>query len=137
MHEYCGKKFNCGLPSYEYKAPFDASAMVRFHKRLTSEKLAAINEEIIKNAETKKKQQEPDDHDKTNPPSAPPNKVTLIVDATCAPSQIKYSRDVELRNEAHEKLERMRLWTRKPNNGISVSVSKWNGPSAWQNENSV
>ncbi|WP_143122590.1 transposase [Sporomusa acidovorans] len=50
-------QFFCGLPGYEYKAPFDASAMVRFRKRLTPEKLAAINEEIIKRTETARKQQ--------------------------------------------------------------------------------
>ncbi len=32
------------------------------------------------------------------------NKGILIVDVTCAPPQIKYPRDVELLNEAREKL---------------------------------
>lgn len=35
------------------------------------------------------------------------NQGTLIVDATCAPSQIKYPRDMELLNEGREKLKKI------------------------------
>lgn len=45
-----------------------------------------------------------DDEDKSNPPS---NKGTMIVDATCAPSQIKYLQDTELLNEAREITEKV------------------------------
>ena len=38
-------QYFCGLQVYEYKAPFDPSTMVRFRKRLTPEKLEAINEQ--------------------------------------------------------------------------------------------
>ena len=99
-------QYFCGLPGYEYKAPFDSSAMVRFRKRLTPERLEAINEQIICNMEAKRKAEE--DRDDDDKPLPPYNKGTLIVDATCAPSQIKYPRDVELLNEAREKLEKNR-----------------------------
>ena len=98
-------QYFCGLPGYEYKAPFDPSAMVRFRKRLTPEKLEAINEQIIRKMEAKRKAEE--DHKDDDKPQPPSNKGTLIVDATCAPSQIKYPRDVELLNEAREKLEKI------------------------------
>lgn len=98
-------QYFCGLPGYEYKAPFDPSAMVRFRKRLTPEKLEAINEQIIRKMEAKRKAEE--DHKDDDKPQPPSNKGTLIVDATCAPLQIKYPRDVELLNEAREKLEKI------------------------------
>ena len=96
-------QFFCGLPGYKYERPFDASVMVRFRKRLSADKLAQINEHIIRKAEASKK--EKDDDDRKNQP--PKNHGTMIVDATCAPSQIKYPRDTELLNEAREKLEQM------------------------------
>jgi hypothetical protein len=37
-------QYFCGLLGYEYKAPFDSSAIVRFRKRLKPERLEAINE---------------------------------------------------------------------------------------------
>lgn len=46
---------------------------------------------------------ENNDDDKRNQPSK--NRGTMIVDTTCAPSQIKYPRDAELLNEAREKLD--------------------------------
>ena len=58
--------------------------MVYFRKRLTPEILGKINEMIIRNSETEEKS---DNDDESNPPS---NSGTMIVDATCAPSQIKY-----------------------------------------------
>jgi transposase, IS5 family len=32
-------QFFCGLPSYKYERPFDASVMVRFRKRLSADTL--------------------------------------------------------------------------------------------------
>lgn len=43
------------------------------------------------------------------------NAGTLILDATCAPQQIKYPQDFELLNEAREKLEDMICWISKEN----------------------
>lgn len=96
-------QFFCGLSGYKYERPFDASVMVRFRKRLSADKLTEINECIIRKAEASRK--ENDDDDKRNQP--PKNRGTVIVDATCAPSQIKYPRDTELLNEAREKLEQI------------------------------
>ena len=81
-------QFFCGYTEYnDEKPPFDPSLMVYFRKRLTPEILGEINEMIIRNSESKENS---DNEDKSNPPS---NKGTMIVDATCAPSQIKYPQD--------------------------------------------
>ena len=58
-------------------------------------------------AKRKAEEDHKDDDKDDDKPQTPSNKGTLIVDATCALSQIKYPRDVELLNEAREKLEKI------------------------------
>ena len=95
-------QFFCGYSEYnDEKLPFDPSLMVYFRKRLTPEILGEINEMIIQKAEAEEKS---DEDDNTTPPS---NSGTMIVDATCAPSQIKYPQDTELLNEAREITEKV------------------------------
>ena len=96
-------QFFCGYSSYDDKnPPFDSSLMVYFRKRLTPEILGEINEIVIQNASKQEsdKQEGRDDDDDTEPPKS--NRGTTIVDATCAPSQIKFPQDTELLNEARE-----------------------------------
>ena len=96
-------QFFCGYSEYnDEKLPFDPSLMVYFRKRLTPEILGEINEMIIQKAETEERSDDEDDN--TTPPS---NSGTMIVDATCAPSQIKYPQDTELLNEAREITEKV------------------------------
>ena len=101
-------QFFCGFTEYIDARPFDSSLMVYFRKRLTPEILGEINELIIQKAQEKKEVDCHDDdqnhHDKPEPPQ---NSGTLIVDATCAPSQIKYPQDTELLNEARGNTEEM------------------------------
>lgn len=96
-------QFFCGMGGYEDKAPFDSSLMVHFRKRLTPEILSKINEMVIAKSQEKPSSKK-DDDDQENPPK---NSGTIIVDATCAPSSIKYPQDTELLNEAREKLEKI------------------------------
>jgi len=96
-------QFFCGLSEYKDVPPFDPSLMVYFRKRLTPEILGEINELIIRKALEKPET----DNDNDNKPSPPHNKGTLIVDATCAPSQIKYPQDTVILNEARENTERI------------------------------
>lgn len=123
-------QYFCGLSEYKDEPPFEASTMVYFRKRLTSSILGEINELIIDKAnhkdesvESKEKGDETtdvtdsvaadkesnDDHhdDDSNHPKPPDNKGTLIVDATCAPSDIRYPQDTALLNEGREKLENL------------------------------
>ncbi|MGB4023578.1 MAG: IS5 family transposase [Acutalibacteraceae bacterium] len=96
-------QYFCGLPEYKDKLPFDPSLMVYFRKRLTPEILGEINELIIAKAEGKDESADDDDSDE----SEPPNSGSLIVDATCAPQDIRYPQDTSLLNEARENLEQM------------------------------
>lgn len=92
-------QYFCGYPEYnDEKLPFDPSLMVYFRKRLTPEILGEINELIIQKAQG---------NNKGDDETPPPNNGTLIVDATCAPSQIKYPQDTELLNKARENVEAM------------------------------
>ena len=105
-------QFFCGYSEYnDEKPPFDPSLMVYFRKRLTPEILGEINEMIIRNSES---EENSDDEDKSNPPS---NKGTMIVDATCAPSQIKFPQDTELLNAAREITEKVIDELHIPGNG--------------------
>ena len=105
-----------GLPGYEYKAPFVPSLLVEFRKRLDEDVLAEINEMIAAynssddssddnsngsgnsadNTNTENDDQSASDHE---------NEGTLILDATCAPQNIAFPQDINLLNEAREKLE--------------------------------
>lgn len=93
-------QYFCGYKKYDdSKPPFDASLMVYFRKRLTPEILGEINEMILQEQESNKPKNDDDSDDS--------NSGTLIVDATCAPSKIKYPQDTALLNQAREITEKM------------------------------
>lgn len=98
-------QYFCGYAGYDdSKLPFDPSLMVYFRKRLTPEVLGEINEMILRDAarsEEKKDDNDDDDDDGSG------NSGTLTIDATCAPSNIRYPQDVSLLNEARENAEKL------------------------------
>ena len=95
-------QYFCGYPGYDdEKLPFDPSLMVYFRKRLTPEVLGEINEMIIRDAKARGSKKDDDNDDQGG------NSGTLIVDATCAPSNIRYPQDVSLLNEARENAEKL------------------------------
>ncbi len=104
-------QYFCGYAGYDdERLPFDPSLMVYFRKRLTPEVLGEINEMIIRDAKARQQeadtQQKDDDNDDgANPPTGGGNSGTLIVDATCAPSDIRFPQDVSLLDEARENAE--------------------------------
>ena len=94
-----------GYEVYKDEKPFDASLMVHFRKRLGPKILAEVNELVIEKMRKQEEDQTPND-----PPSgdsSPENKGQLIVDATCAPQDMRYPNDVGLLNEAREKTDRI------------------------------
>jgi IS5 family transposase len=106
IQEHPYLQYFCGYEAYDdSKPPFDASLMVYFRKRLTPEVLGEINEMILTKAKVQAKPADRSDND--DKPEPPANSGTLIMDATCAPSQIKYPQDTALLNEARENTEAM------------------------------
>ena len=94
-----------GLPGFTNKAPFVPSLLVEFRKRLDEDTLNEINEMIIA-------YNTPDDPGPGDGGKEPEETVaesenggTIILDATCAPQNIRYPQDVSLLNEARENLE--------------------------------
>ncbi len=118
-------QFFIGLERYQdHKPPFDPSLMVHFRKRLDQETMMAINEMICqqekkhveadseKEAEKPKDPQDPDDppvsggsQSDKNEAIRPTHKGKLLLDATCAPADVRYPTDLSLLNEAREKTE--------------------------------
>ncbi|PLR75765.1 IS5/IS1182 family transposase [Bacillus sp. V3-13] len=105
-----------GLPAFQEKAPFHHSLMTHFRKRLGVNVINEVNEWIVMEEQNGSR----DDDDQEDPPSGEdsaegggePNvsektthKGKLLLDATCAPADIAYPTDLELLNEAREKLE--------------------------------
>jgi transposase, IS5 family len=112
-----------GISEYSDKAPFEASMMVHFRKRLNLEIVGRINERIVKppkesgqreieekqdkKEEQKKKEEklEEKDVEKEQKETEPANQGKLLLDATVAPSDIRYPTDIKLLNEAREQTE--------------------------------
>ena len=105
-----------GLPRFQNKAPFQPTLLVEFRKRLTPEIMEKCNEIIIralKEAEQRAAEAAPKKRGRKPAEEVPAengNLGTAILDATCAPSYIRYPQDFSLLNEAREKLEGMIDW---------------------------
>jgi hypothetical protein len=120
IQENPSMQFFCGFDEYTTEKPFDASMMVHFRKRITAEMMKRISEEAFA-AEAKKAiscEKDDDDKDKndnTNDSSDDESheentqkpKGTLLLDATCCPSDIHYPTDIGLLNQARELTEQM------------------------------
>lgn len=107
-------QFFCGFAEYKDEPPFDASLMVYFRKRLTPEILGEINELIIRRAQ-EQEESSGDEGDSEDGDSG--NGGTLIVDATCAPSDIRYPTDTSLLNEARVNSEKIIDLLHEPGHG--------------------
>ena len=105
-----------GLPEFTHKAPFDASTITLFRKRVTPEMLVRLNDSILGLKQREQRDEEPPE----DTPSVggavdkqldltekEENQGTLILDATCAPQAIRYPTDISLLNEGRELLEKM------------------------------
>ena len=107
-----------GLTEYRDEAPFDSSMMVHFRKRLSDTIINEINERIVKesieqcgkksgdkfdvNTSAGTSGKTPDD---TSEDKREENTGMLMVDASVAPADITYPTDLNLLNDAREKLE--------------------------------
>jgi hypothetical protein len=118
-----------GLEEFKTEAPFDSSLMVHFRKRLGVDEIIDINEMICR-AKAEDENKDINDDDNDHEPQSPDsenttqetddkqsNKGTLILDATCAPADIRYPTDLSLLNEARMKLEEIIDTLHKPLRG--------------------
>jgi len=106
-----------GLHEFTSEPLFDPSMMVHFRKRFPADKVEEINRRIFV-----KKKDGGDDPD--GPPA--PNSGKLVLDATCAPADIRYPSDLSLLNEARENLETIieELWEHGPRRGHKTKYSR-------------
>ena len=100
-----------GLDSFQHECPFTAPALVGFRKRLSASFLMEINDMYLQNADATPEHADGKESirakEANEPREGPDNLGTLIIDATCSPSNIRYPQDFSLLNEAREKLEAM------------------------------
>lgn len=99
-------QFFVGLESFSDQKPFDPSMMVHFRTRLAFTDIQAINDMIIEKNK-KDHDKDSDDNKASGGSDDKPNKGKLIIDATCAPADIRYPTDLSILNEARENAERI------------------------------
>ena len=92
-----------GLESYRTKCPFGHGVLPELRKRFGMDFINEINEVVVRNAKPTAEHAD----DKREEPSAGGNLGTMILDATCSPSNIRFPQDFSLLNEAREKLDGM------------------------------
>ena len=119
IRETPSMQFFCGFDSYTTEKPFDSSLMVHFRKRITAEMMKKISEEAFV-AEARKAVEKDDDDDENKDGGSKAEIIennckgkdeknepqgTLLLDATCCPSDIHYPTDIGLLNHARELTE--------------------------------
>ena len=98
-----------GYEAYRDERPFDPSMMVHFRKRLSGSVLKEINEIMAPKLDREKSEQ--DDSGASGNASSgdgeSENEGTMIVDATCAPEDMRFPHDVTTLDEARRKTEKI------------------------------
>ena len=113
-------QFFIGLEAFQYSAPFDPSMMVYFRKRLPEAIVNDCNERIVRyglKVIHSSDDKDPSDDSGSCAGSATTsdqaqqssnkqtNQGSLLIDATCAPVDIRHPTDLSLLNEAREATE--------------------------------
>lgn len=96
-----------GMSAYSNKPPFDPSMLVHFRERIDINLVNKLNQEIVKKALESKEEVEvkPKKSEVKDSKSEPTNRGKLILDASCAPSDISYPTDLGLLNQARKQTE--------------------------------
>ena len=92
-----------GLESYRAECPFGHGVLPELRKRFGMEFVNEVNELVVRNAGPTPEHAD----DREESPGADGNLGTMILDATCSPSNIRHPQDFSLLNEAREKLDGM------------------------------
>ena len=98
-----------GYESYQDERPFDPSMMVHFRKRLSGSVLKEINEIMAPKPDREKRGNDDSgpDGNESSGNGEDRNKGTMIVDATCAPEDMRFPHDVTTLDEARRKTEKI------------------------------
>ena len=109
-----------GLKAFQDSAPFDPSMMVYFRKRLPEAVINDCNERIVRHGLAviqSEIAEGPDDDQDGGSSSGGPQQVqatkeegnqgSLLIDASCAPADIRHPTDLSLLNEAREVTEKL------------------------------
>ncbi len=104
-----------GYPSYSYDHKFEPSLFVTIRKRLGEESIEVINEKFINHTKrppkggksSKCSHQASCEGDNKETEGSIENNGMLLMDATVAPSDIKYPTDLDLLNQVREESERL------------------------------
>jgi len=129
-----------GLTEFNPTPLFDSSMMTYFAKRFSKEDLAMINEEIYRRAHPPEVPEDGGDDDSGDVNgggdcndnnsdgdcSEGKNKGTQILDATVAPSDIRYPTDLSLLNECREATEKIidSVWEKTERKGHKTAYSR-------------
>jgi hypothetical protein len=107
-----------GLTEFNPQPLFDSSMMTWFRKRFSARDIEAINGELYRRMRPPQ--------DGPPPDNKGGNKGTLVLDATVAPSDIRYPTDLSMLNECRENTEAMieRLWEHSRRSGHKTSYSR-------------
>ena len=110
-----------GLTEFRSEPLFDPSMMTWFRKRFSKDDMIKINEEIYRRMHPPR-----DDADPDPPSSGSGNKGKLILDATVAPSDVRYPTDLSLLNECRENTEKMidHIWSKTERIGHKTSYNR-------------
>lgn len=92
-----------GLESCQAKCPFGHGVLPELRKRFGMDFINEVNEVVVRNARPTPEHAD----DREERPAANGNLGTMILDATCSPSNIRHPQDFSLLNEAREKLDGM------------------------------
>jgi transposase, IS5 family len=108
-----------GLEEFRNEAPFEASMLVHFRKRISLKMIGDVNEALVARLRDDATPSSDDElpapkvsnsasrpvPKESSPTKNTVNKVQLILDATCTPADINYPTDSKLLNKACEKSE--------------------------------
>jgi len=98
-----------GLHEFTTDPPFSQRSITNFRKYIPQELIDEINEDLFRKLsqgdDVSGKRGSDDGSNPSDSDKGHPNQGSMLLDATCAPSDIAYPTDVNLLNEAREKLE--------------------------------
>ena len=91
-----------GRSSYRNEAPFEASMLTHFRQRISVELVNQVNRKMVSNQRETTPEEPESELEKS---AEKTNRGKLIIDATCAPADLRYPTDLDLLNQAREELE--------------------------------